>query len=166
LALIRQTIATQSRTGRGRAPEIDARRFWRHRDANPTKAFFSKRCLPLITEDARRVVAARVAIDPNSTIDPCPEALTIIFGDLCEDRGKDLGKAVNASKAKKGLVADDVLCAAASTSVVFFADEARIWPEFNELHGIQVLRRPIAGGQTHDPSSKALERRWKHFKSR
>jgi hypothetical protein len=38
------------------------------------------------------IVAARAAIDPNSTIDRCREALTIIFGDLCEDRTKDLGK--------------------------------------------------------------------------
>ena len=60
------------------------------------------------------IVAARVAIDPNSTIDRCREALTIIFGDLCDDLGKDLGKAVSAYKAKKGLVADDMLCSAAS----------------------------------------------------
>ena len=60
------------------------------------------------------IVAARAAIDPNSTIDRCREALTIIFGDLCEDRAKDLGKAVNAYKVKNRLTADDVLCLAAS----------------------------------------------------
>lgn len=60
------------------------------------------------------IVAARAAIDPNSTIDRCREALTVIFGDLCYDRTKDLGKAANAYKTRNGLVADDVLCSAAS----------------------------------------------------
>jgi hypothetical protein len=103
------------------------------------------------------IVAARAAIDPSSTIDRCREALAIIFGDLCEDRTKDLGKAVNAYKTKKGLSTDDLICSAAS---IVGRLHSRAKPSEEERLGTRAVTESDAQTAVHLVGLVLLDRRF------
>ena len=51
-----------------------------------------------------------------------------------------------------------------TTRVVYLAKEARSWPEFASIHGVQKLRPPITPDPSYLPSTDALERHWQIFK--